>query len=175
MFHAGLYLAVAAVVAAVPFASARAANPQVDRGRYLVQLGGCTDCHTPGNFLGHPDLKRYLGGSDVGFGIPKLGTFVPPNLTPDRETGLGNWTEQQIVTAITTGVRPDGRVLALVMPWQGLSHLTKPDALAIAAFLKSLPPVTNKVPGPFGPNETPGVFVMSVLPGDVYASLPKPR
>jgi hypothetical protein len=66
-------------------------------------------------------------------------------------------------------------MLVTVMPWQGLSHLTKPDALAIAAFLKSVPPVKNKVPGPFGPDDKPSVFVMSVLPGDVYAGLPKPR
>ena len=120
-------------------------------------------------------MTRYLGGSDVGFGIPGHGVFVGPNLTPDKETGLGNWTEQQIVTAITTGERPDGRMLAPIMPWLGLSHLTKSDALAIAAFLKSYRPVKNKVPGPFGPNEKPSVFVMSVLPGEVYAGLPKPK
>ena len=166
-------LVVAAMVAAAPFASAHAAETQVERGKYLVEIGGCTDCHTPGNFLGHPDLTRYLGGSDVGFGIPGHGVFVPPNLTPDKETGLGNWTEQQIVTAITTGVRPDGRMLAPVMPWRGYSHLTKSDALAIAAFLKSIPAVMNKVPGPFGPDAQPSVFVMSVQPGEVYAGLAK--
>ena len=143
--------------------------------KYLVELGGCTDCHTPGNLLGHPDLTRYLGGSDVGFGIPGHGVFVAPNLTPDKETGLGNWTEQQIVTAITKGERPDGRMLAPIMPWMGLSHLTKSDALAIAAFLKSVQAVKNKVPGPFGPNDKPSVLVMSVQPGEVYAGLPKPK
>jgi mono/diheme cytochrome c family protein len=170
---ARVVLAVAMIVAAAGVA-ARAADRQVEHGKYLVELGGCTDCHTPGNFLGHPDMARYLGGSDVGFAIPGLGVFVGPNLTPDKETGLGNWTAAQIVTAITKGERPDGRMLAPVMPWRELSHLTHSDALAIAAFLKSLPPVKNKVPGPFGPAAKPSVFVMVVLPADVYTGLPKP-
>jgi mono/diheme cytochrome c family protein len=151
-----------------------AASAQTERGKYLVTLGGCSDCHTPGNFLGHPDKTKFLGGSDVGFSIPGLGVFVGRNLTPDKETGLGKWTTKQIITAFTTGVRPDGRVLAPIMPWEALSHLTKSDAAAIAAYLKSLPPVSHAVAGPFGPSETPTVFVMTVLPGNVYAGLPKP-
>jgi mono/diheme cytochrome c family protein len=164
----------AAVLATAFGLSAHAEDAQLQRGKYLVTIGGCSDCHTPGNFLGHPDMARFLGGSDVGFGIP-AGVFVGPNLTPDKATGLGDWTATQIVTAITTGTRPDGRMLAPIMPWRDLSHLTKSDALAIAAYLKSLPPVSNKVPGPFGPSEAPTVFVMSVLPGNVYAGLPKPK
>ena len=175
MSYLALRLVVAVFIVGAPLVSARSADPQVERGKYLVAIGGCTDCHTPGHFLGHPDLTRYLGGSDVGFGIPERGVFVAPNLTADKETGLGSWTEQQIVTAITTGVRPDGRILAPIMPWQGLSHLTKSDALAIAAFLKSLPVVKHQVPGPFGPAADPSVFVMSVLPGHVYAGLPRSK
>jgi mono/diheme cytochrome c family protein len=157
-----------------PLTSAQAAQSQVERGKYLVTLGGCSDCHTPGTFLGHPDKSRYLGGSDVGFAIPGLGVFAGPNLTPDKETGIGGWTTQQIVTAITTGKRPDGRILAPIMPYEALSHLTSADALAIAAYLKSLKPVSNKVAGPFGPTEKPTIFVFDVIPGDVYSSLPKP-
>jgi mono/diheme cytochrome c family protein len=160
----------AAAVAFLPIVAAHAGDPQVERGKYLVAIGGCTDCHTPGHFLGHPDMTRYLGGSDVGFGIPEVGVFVGSNLTPDKETGLGNWSAEQIVTAITAGKTPDGRILAPSMPWRGLAVLTKPDALAIAAFLKSLPPVNYKVPGPFGPTQQPTVFVMSVQPGAAYAA-----
>lgn len=168
--------AMAACMAAALAAPAwgAAANPQVARGKYLVTVGGCSDCHTPGTFFGHPDMTRYLGGSDVGFAIPGRGAFVGPNLTPDKQTGLGTWTTQQIVTAFTTGVRPDGRILAGIMPWRAFSHLTPRDALAIAAYLKSLPPVVHKVAGPFGPKDTPDVFVMAVLPGAVYAGLPAP-
>jgi mono/diheme cytochrome c family protein len=151
-----------------------AADQQTERGKYLVTLGGCSDCHTPGNFLGHPDFSRFLGGSDVGFVIPGAGVFVGRNLTPDNETGLGKWTKQQIVTALTTGIRPDGRVLAPIMPYRDFAHLTKSDAMAIATYLKSLKPVKHAVPGPFGPTETPTVFVMTVVPGDVYAHMPKP-
>jgi mono/diheme cytochrome c family protein len=139
-------------------------DAQTERGKYLVSLGGCNDCHTPGVFLGKPDFSRRLGGSEVGFEIPGLGVFYGPNLTPDKETGLGNWSAQDIVKAIRTGQRPDGRELAPIMPWQGLSVLTDDDARAIAAYLQSLPPVKNKVPGPFGPNETPTSFVMKVVP-----------
>ena len=150
-----------------------AEDQQVARGKYLVTIAGCNDCHTPGSFFGKPDAGKVLGGSDVGFAMPN-GVFVPPNLTPDKETGLGKWTTDQIITAITKGERPDARILAPIMPYQELSVLTRADALAIVAYLRSLPPVSHKVPGPFGPNDTPTVFVMSVQPGEVYAKLPKP-
>ncbi|MGH7015209.1 MAG: c-type cytochrome [Stellaceae bacterium] len=146
-------------------ATAQASDRQVAHGKYLVGLMGCNDCHTPGYFFGKPDQTRYLGGSDVGFEIPGLGVFVGPNLTPDKATGLGNWSAKDIVTALTTGKIPDGRVLAPIMPWEAFSHLTKSDANAIAAYLKSLPLVSHKVAGPFGPNESPTVFVMKIVPG----------
>ena len=109
-----LRVVVAAAAALLPIVAAHAADPQVERGKYLVTFGGCTDCHTPGHFLGHPDMARYLGGSHVGFGIPGLGVFVGSNLTPDKETGLGSWSAEQIVTAITTGKTPDGRILGAI-------------------------------------------------------------
>ena len=88
------------------------ADSPVARGKYLAAVAGCNDCHTPGYFFGKPDAARFLGGSEVGFEIPGLGVFHGPNLTPDKETGLGNWSSEQIVTAIQTGFRPDGRGLA---------------------------------------------------------------
>jgi mono/diheme cytochrome c family protein/uncharacterized protein YjiS (DUF1127 family) len=142
----------------------QAQTAQVKRGEYLVTLGGCNDCHTPGYFFGRPDKTRFLGGSEVGFAIPDLGVFHGPNLTPDRDTGLGTWSSDEIVAAITRGERPDGRILAPVMPWHAFAKLTREDAYAIAAFLKSLPPVKNKVPGPFGPHETPTSFVLKIVP-----------
>jgi mono/diheme cytochrome c family protein len=162
------------VVLSVYFDAAGAADSQVERGKYLVGIIPCTDCHTPGTFLGKPDMARYLGGSEVGFEIPGLGIFYGSNLTPDKETGLGNWTNEQIATAITAGQRPDGRVLAPPMPSAWFKHLTHADALAIAAYLKTLPPIKNKVPGPFGPNEKPTSFVYQVLPPDKYVPTPPP-
>jgi mono/diheme cytochrome c family protein len=148
-------LAAAAALMAAPLVAAKAEDSKNARGKYLVALGNCGDCHTPGYLLGKPDMTRMLGGSEVGFEIPGLGVFHGRNLTPDKETGLGTWTEDQIVTALQTGVRPDGRELAPIMPWRAFANLTKDDAHAIAAFLMSLPPVKNNVPGPFGPSEKP--------------------
>jgi mono/diheme cytochrome c family protein len=140
------------------------AESAIDRGKYLVTIASCNDCHTPGYFLGKPDMTRFLGGSDVGFELPGLGVFVGRNLTPDKETGLGDWTVPQIVEALQKGHRPDGRELAPIMPWRAFANFTKRDAHAIAVFLKSLPPVKNAVPGPFGPGEKAPVFVMKVVP-----------
>ena len=153
-----------ALIVLWPWEAQVADRQQIERGRYLVTLGGCTDCHTPGHFLGKPDMARELGGSEVGFEIPGFGVFHGPNLTPDKETGLGTWSEADIVKAIQTGVRPDGRGLVPIMPWPAFAKLTKSDAQAIAAYLKSLPAVRNQVPGPFGPSQTPTSFVMRIVP-----------
>ncbi len=149
----------------LPWTSSFAADPDaVARGKYLVTIASCHDCHTPGFFLGKPDTARYLGGSDVGFELPGLGVFHGPNLTPDKETGLGNWTDEQVIAAIQTGTRPDGRMLAPIMPYHAFAALTKQDAEAIVAYLRSIPPVQHKVVGPFGPTEAPTSFVMKVVP-----------
>ena len=149
---------------------ANADDAAVARGKYLVTLGGCTDCHTPGYFLGNPDMSRYLGGSDVAFEMPGLGAFLGRNITPDKETGIGNWSKEEIVTALTTGERPDGRMLAPIMPYHALSNLTDEDAMAIAEFLLSIPPVKHEVPGPFGPGEEVSTFMFRVLPPGATAA-----
>lgn len=151
------------------------ADDQVARGKYLVTIMGCGDCHTAGAFLGKPDMAHMLAGGDVAFEVPGLGTFVPRNLTPDKETGLGDWTDDQIVTAITTGKRPDGRILAPAMPYMDFAALTRQDALAIAAYLKSLPPVKRAIPGPFGPTEKVTTLVYRIVPGEGMAPMGGPR
>jgi mono/diheme cytochrome c family protein len=152
---------------------AKADDAEIARGKYLVTIAGCNDCHTPGYFFGKPDMARFLGGSDVGFEIPGLGVFVGPNLTPDP-TGLGDWTNEQIVTALQTGVRPDGRQLAPIMPWHAFANLTKEDVTAIAAFLKGIPAVSNKVPDPVGPGQTVSTFMFRILPpGATAAAAPQ--
>jgi mono/diheme cytochrome c family protein len=144
-------LAAAAIVAG----PALAQQGDVARGKYLATIMDCTGCHTGGALIGQPDPKRHLAGSEIGFGVPGLGVFYPPNLTSDRETGLGAWSADEIVTAIRTGERPDGRKLAPVMPWPSYGALSDADARALVAYLKSLPPVRFKAPAPVGPNETP--------------------
>jgi mono/diheme cytochrome c family protein len=128
------------------------ADAQDDRGAYLARIMDCGGCHTPGALKGQPDMSRYLGGSDVGFEIPGLGIFYPPNLTSDA-TGAGSWSEEEIMTAVRTGVRPDGRQLIPIMPYHSYSALTDEDARALARFLKSAKPVSNEVPDPVGPGQ----------------------
>ncbi len=174
MFDMTSRVACAVIFAVLAITPARADQAQIDRGQYLVNIGGCHDCHTPGYFFGEPDMNRYLGGSDVGFEMPGLGVFVGRNLTSDKETGLGSWTTEQIITALQKGERPDGRMLAPIMPWHAFAKLTDEDAHAMVAFLQSLPPVSNSVPGPFGPGEEVSVFMMRVVPpGATAADAPK--
>src|SRR6185437_4630440 len=137
----GILAAAGIAVTLLPRAQAES---QVDRGKYLVVAAGCNDCHTPGFFFGKPDMARYLGGSDVGFEIPGLGVFPGRNITPDKETGIGGWTDEQIAVALTTGKRPDGRQLAPIMPYHAFSYLVKEDVTAIVAFLRSIPAVKNE-------------------------------
>ncbi|GLQ53849.1 c-type cytochrome [Devosia nitrariae] len=167
-------LACAAALATLSAFATQADEAQVARGKYLVNLGGCHDCHTPGYFLGQPDMSRYLGGSDVGFEIPGLGMFLGPNLTPDEATGLGGWSDEEVATALTTGKRPDDRVLAPIMPYHAYSQLTDEDVQAIVEFLRSIPAVSHEVPGPFGPGETVPTFIMRTLPpGETAARAPR--
>lgn len=170
-------LGVAVTAFALLSGGARAQNAaRIARGRYIVEgPGGCGDCHTPGALTGKPDMARPLGGSDIGWAVPGLGVFVGPNLTPDKKTGLGTWTAEQIVTAFTRGRRPDGRILAPAMPWRDFAHLTRSDAFAVAVYLKSLRPVRHAVPGPFGPGQKVTLPVMTMLPAGVYNRLAKSR
>jgi mono/diheme cytochrome c family protein len=164
------YLLLALLASAT--SAALADETPIQRGKYLTQITGCSDCHTPGGMLGQPDMARYLGGSDVGFAIPGVGIYVGPNLTPDPQTGLGGWSDEQIIAALRTGKRSDGRTLSEVMPYPSFAHLSDQDAAAIVAFLKSLPPVKNKVPGPFGPNDKATTFVSVVISAGQYNNLP---
>ena len=121
-----------------------AAMDPVARGRYLVTIMSCNDCHTPGYFYGDPYTSRRLSGSDIGW-VGPWGVVHARNLTPDSATGLGSWTNEQIVHALRTGNTPDGSQLAPIMPWMNYSSiLDENDAMAIAAYLKSLPPVSHK-------------------------------
>lgn len=144
----------------------KAGEDKVARGAYLVSITGCNDCHTAGAVAGKPDMARLLGGGDIGWQVPGMGTFVAPNLTPDKATGLGAWTDAQIIAALRTGVRPDGRQLAPVMPYIGYSKMNDADAGAIIAYLRSLKPISGAVPGPFGPAEKPTLpYFALTMPG----------
>jgi mono/diheme cytochrome c family protein len=159
-------LALLMLAAAAPaFAQNAAAPEELRRGEYLSRIMDCGGCHTGGALAGQPDPQLALAGSSIGFAIPNLGYFYPPNLTPDRETGLGSWTEEQIIAAVRTGVRPDSRILAPMMPWQSYAALTDADARALARYLRSLPPVRNRVP-PMTPaaDRAPAPYLTVVVP-----------
>ncbi len=132
---------------------------KIKRGAYLAMVSGCGDCHTPGGMYGAPDQARQLSGSDLGWRGP-WGTSYAPNLTPDAETGLGNWSEGDIVRAVRTGVSRTGKPLMPPMPWTDFAHYTDEDAFAVAAYLKSLPAVKHRVPKALPPDVRPeGAFV----------------
>ena len=119
------------------------------RGEYLVRaVSHCGECHTPRTMTMATDNARFLAGNQKGKG-PE-GSAVP-NITPDRETGLGGWTEEQISDYLETGNRPDGDVAGGLMmeviqgSSAGYKDLTKADRQAIAKYLKSIPPIKNKI------------------------------
>jgi mono/diheme cytochrome c family protein len=127
------------------------ARGDVARGEYLTTILGCGGCHTEGALLGR-QTGPWLAGSRVGvaWSNPESGDHpaivFPANLTPDRATGLGAWSEREIARAIRTGMGHSHEMLIPVMPWPNYSLLDRDDARAIAAYLKSLPPVERKIP-----------------------------
>lgn len=147
------YEPVRPVVAASPQATTTDfPSGRVERGRYLVDLLGCGSCHTDGALLGEPDPARLLAGSGVGIAtsdpmrVRSPAVVYPANLTPDRETGIGGWSVEQIVRMLQSGVDNHGNQALSVMPFATYSRLIPDDAEAIAMYLKSLPPVRHQVP-----------------------------
>jgi mono/diheme cytochrome c family protein len=156
-----------------PALSRADASATVKKGEYLVTVGGCNDCHTPLKLGAHgpePDLSRTLsghpefvvlppapnlaGGPWLWAGAATNTAFAGPwgisyaaNLTPDPETGLGHWTEAQFVQTLKTGRHLGvSRPILPPMPWQNASRMHEEDLRAIYAYLRSLPPVRNRVP-----------------------------
>ena len=151
-------------------AAAPASADQIARGKYLVTIQDCNGCHTP-FVMGEPDLKRMFMGhpesekitgpptkqagwataisdSNTAWSTP-AGVSFTTNLTPDKATGIGNWTEQMFVQAIRTGKHLGaGRAIMPPMPWKIYSNATDADLKAIFAYLKTVPAIVNKVPDP---------------------------
>jgi mono/diheme cytochrome c family protein len=159
-----MFLRIAAAFAALSVsASSASAESLVERGQYLAHIMDCGGCHHTGAFTPQPNLETPLAGSDIGFEMPGMGYVYPPNLTPDQETGLGTWSDEEIIAAFTTGMRPDGRQLAPMMPWMSYAHINSDDAAALVAYLRSLKPVKHKVPGPFAATDKPTAPYLSVI------------
>jgi mono/diheme cytochrome c family protein len=123
------------------------AGATLEYGTYLAwHASGCAECHTPRSPKnGKVDEARPLAGGL--FPFPEEGfSTTGSNLTPDPTTGLGRWTEQQFLTAVRTGVRPDGRVLLPFMPWPSYSEWSEQEVQAIWLYLRSLHPIVHQVP-----------------------------
>jgi mono/diheme cytochrome c family protein len=112
-------------------------------GKYQVRIGHCMECHTP--FVkGHPDLKNLLGAGGRAFKGP-WGKVVSANITPDKSTGIGNWTASQIKRAITKGVRHDGTKMRPPMCFGCYDNMNAVDIEAMVSYLLSIKPIRNDV------------------------------
>lgn len=118
---------------------------RVERGRYLTVLADCAACHTDDGG------KPFAGGRAI---ETPFGKVLAANITPDRETGIGNWTDAQFDSAVRLGRSPHGKWLYPAMPFPYFTRMTQADVLAIRAYLNTLPPVqheveSNQLPFPF--------------------------
>lgn len=113
------------------------ADPVVAQGHYLALAGNCVSCHT------HPGGQPFAGGLE--FNTP-FGTLYSTNITPDPTTGIGKWSEKDFVTALRTGVRPNGDHLYPAFPYTAFTKISDADAHALFVYLKSLPPVQSAAP-----------------------------
>jgi mono/diheme cytochrome c family protein len=110
---------------------------QIERGRYLATAADCTGCHTkPGS------NKRFSGGRSI---ETPFGGILAPNITPDRQTGIGAWSDDEFDAALRRGVRPDGSRLYPAMPYTSYTKMSRDDVLAIRAYLNTVEPVDNWV------------------------------
>lgn len=133
--------------APVPIPDTAPAGPSAERGKYLVTLAACQDCHTPLDASGRPDEARLLAGGAFTI-TDKLGrTVTPPNLTPDKATGIGEWTDAEIEAALREGKRRGGGQLNPLMPYATAFYAyTDEDIAAVIAYLRSIPAVDNPIP-----------------------------
>lgn len=142
-----------AVVALGAPADAAPQRPLVEHGRYLVNsILACGNCHTPKSPTGNPIAEKDLSGAGATFTTPAFDA-TSSNITPDRKTGIGAWTDAEVKRALVEGVRPGhGRLanvpLAAVMPVSFFKALLPRDLDAVTAYLKTVKPVRNEIPMP---------------------------
>src|SRR5579862_5526441 len=113
------------------------------RGEYLVQsVAACFHCHSEHDFT-TPEYPIPAGKMGAGWHmpIPELGELWAPNITPDPETGIGNWSDDAVARAIQEGVDVNGRALFPVMPYLRFRHMDNEDVASIVVYLRSIPPV----------------------------------
>ena len=164
MIRSLLALALALILAAA--APARAETP-LERGAYLVRgIMACGNCHTPKDAEGKPIAEREMAGGFV-IEAPVFRAVVP-NITPDKETGIGAWSDQEIMVALRDGRRPDGSMIRPPMPMELYRKISDADARAVVAYLRSLKPVPNKTEASSYKIPTPATY------GPTVANVPNP-
>jgi mono/diheme cytochrome c family protein len=138
-------LAAAVFAVAVALAPlAKADETPLERGKYLMNsIVACGNCHTPKGPSGRAIADKELSGGTE-FDSPVFHA-VAPNITPDKETGIGNWTDEQIVNAVRNGKRPDGTTIGPPMPIPFYRGMSDTDVHAIVAYLRSVKPISHKV------------------------------
>lgn len=140
------------------------ADELLDRGAYLMNtIVACGNCHTP---MGPEGPGPELAGG-LPFELPGFTSYAA-NITPDPETGIGDWSDEELARAIREGVDRDGTLLAPVMPAEFYQHLSDRDLAAIIAYLRQVEPVRNEVPETEFEMELPPAWVEPV------ASVPEP-
>ncbi len=126
------------------------ATPQrLERGKYIATaLAGCIYCHSPHDWKapGTPMLAGMEGSGDVQPYADLPGRIVAPNLTPDRETGAGTWTDDMLARAIREGIGHDGRALFPEMPYTHFREMSDEDLASVIVYLRSLPPIRHELP-----------------------------
>ena len=122
---------------------------RMERGKYLVTaVHGCLECHSEHDSTreGSPP-KAGREGAGTPFPVdPGLGKIYASNITPDKETGIGNWTDDKIARAVREGIGGDGRALFPIMPYQNFRHLADEDLASVIVYIRSIPPIRNVVP-----------------------------
>jgi Cytochrome C oxidase, cbb3-type, subunit III len=119
-----------------------------ERGHYLVTIGSCADCHATPGAQGPRIDDMYLAGGFKGT-RRNFGTYVSMNLTPDKATGVGGWSDDDIKRVLRNGLAPDGRqVPGHLMPWPGFSHWTDEDMHAVVVYLRHTVPIVHSIPKP---------------------------
>lgn len=137
-------VALIAILAAVIVAAQANAESAVERGKYLVEvLGTCGNCHTPKGPRGSIPEQHLAGGFSI---EEPFGVAVSSNITPDKETGIGTWTDEEIIRAIREGKSKDGRTLGPPMPYYLYRHVSDNDVKAMVAYLRTVKPIENRVP-----------------------------
>ena len=142
--HWGAAVFAAISVVAMSAASSVAAETPVERGKYLMSsIVACGNCHTPKGPNGKAIAGKELsGGNPI---VSPIFQAIPGNITPDKETGIGNWTDDQVVDAIRNGKRPSGTIIGPPMPIAFYRGMSDSDVRAIVAYLRTVPAISNKV------------------------------